>query len=149
MTDKDTHNPLYNRLAWAGTLPFAACALLVALGVPAIDGLGSWPVIAAGYGLAIASFMAGVHWGIYLQQSATIPLNLLVISNIVTVTVWLSFVLLPVVISLTVTATAFVLLLLVDLRLGRIGVLSPEYITLRRNVTTVVLVLLAITVALS
>ena len=144
-----TNNRLYAVLAYSGTLPFAACALLLAARVPAIAGSGSWAEIAAGYGLAIASFMAGTHWGAYLQQSAGAPLNLLLTSNAITVVVWLTFVLAPIAVSLMVTGVAFLLLLLVDYRLASAGMITSAYLVLRRNVTFVVVTLLTLTVVLA
>jgi hypothetical protein len=140
---------LYAPLAYAGALPFAACAILTAVGVPGIAGIGSWADIAAGYGLAIVSFMAGVHWGTYLYHSSNVPLNLLVTSNAITVAVWLAFVLMPVAATLGVMALAFLLLLGVDYRLAGAGLITPTYLALRRNVTLIVVAMLAVTVALA
>ena len=141
-----SNNRLYALLAYAGTLPFVACALLSIGGVADIAGLGSWAEIAAGYGLAIAAFMAGVHWGTYLCQSPGTPLNLLVTSNAITVAVWLAFVLTSTVVSIAVTGCAFLLLLLVDYQLANAGLLTKTYIKLRRNVTIIVIVMLSLTV---
>ena len=144
-----TNNRLYAVLAYSGTLPFAACALLLAARVPAIAGSGSWAEIAAGYGLAIASFMAGVHWGTYLHQPPGGPLNLLLTSNAITIAVWIAFVFAPVAVSLTVTGFAFLLLLAVDYQLAGAGLITPAYLALRRTVTFVVVAMLSLTVILS
>ena len=144
-----TNHPLAAVLAYAGTLPFAACAVLLAAGVPDLPALGSWAAIAAGYGLAIASFMAGVHWGTYLHRAPDLPLNLLLTSNAITVAVWLAFVFAPVTVSLTITGLAFLALLLIDYRLAGAGSITQAYVVLRRNVTLVVVTLLALTVGLA
>jgi len=144
-----TNNRLYAVLAYAGTLPFAACVILLATGTPAIAGIGGWAEIAAAYGLAIASFMAGVHWGMYLQQPQSSPLNLLLISNAITVAVWIAFVLAPTTVSLTTTALGFLLLLLIDYRLAKAGLITSAYRDLRRNVTLIVVVMLALIVGLA
>ena len=144
-----TNNRLYAVLAYSGTLPFAACALLLAAGIPTITGIGSWAEIAAGYGLAIASFMAGVHWGTYLHQPPCGPLNLLLTSNAITIAVWIAFVFAPVAVSLTVTGFAFLLLLAVDYQLAGAGLITPAYLALRRTVTFVVVAMLNLTVILS
>ena len=143
------HNSLYGILAYAGALPFVACALLLAMDIAPIDAMGRWASVAAGYGLAIAAFMAGVHWGIYLQQATRAPVNLLLTSNAVTVIVWLTFVLAPVTISLAVTAIAFIALLLVDYRLAGAELISASYLQLRRNVTLLVLSCLLLMVLLT
>lgn len=144
-----TNNRLYAVLAYSGTLPFAACVILLAISVPAFATIGSWASIAAGYGLAIAAFMAGIHWGTYLHQPEGAPLNLLLSSNAITVAVWLTFAFASAAVSLTITGLAFVFLLLIDYRLANAGIISRAYLGLRRNVTLVVVTLLALTVILS
>ena len=144
-----TNDRLYAVLTYFGTLPFAACAMLLTAGVPGIAGIGSWAEIAAGYGLAIASFMAGTHWGTYLQHAPGAPLNLLLTSNAITVAVWLTFALAPTAVSLTVTGCAFLLLLAVDYRLASAGMITSAYLVLRRNATLVVVAMLTLTVVLS
>lgn len=142
-----TDSRLYAPLAYAGALPFIACGVLPWVGVSVVPGLGSLAEIAATYGVAIASFMAGTHWGTYLYHAARAPCNLLLISNVVTLGVWLAYVLAPVAVSLAVTAVAFAALLLVDFALVRRSLLTAAYVRVRRNVTTVVLMALALTIA--
>jgi len=139
-------NRLYAVLAYAGTLPFIACALLPAVGAPEIAALGGYADIAAGYGVAIASFMAGIHWGTWLYRKADGPLNLLLTSNAITVAVWLGFVTAPAAASLMITGLAFLLLLLVDYRLARQNIIATDYLALRRNVTGIVIAMLLIAV---
>ena len=50
---------------------------------------------------------------------------------------------------LTTTGPAFMVLLLVDYRLAKAGLITPAYLALRRNVTLIVVALLALTVGLS
>jgi hypothetical protein len=144
-----TNNRMYELLAYAGALPFAACAVLLFASVNAIAGIGGWADVAASYGVAIVSFMAGVHWGTYLYRSSETSLNLLLISNAITVSVWLAFVFAPVTASLITTSVAFLLLLLVDYRLAGARLITPRYLTLRRNVTTIVVILLIVTALLA
>ncbi len=140
---------LYALLAYSGTLPFVACTFLLAAGAPDINGFNNWAEIAAGYGLAIVAFMAGVHWGMYMQPSPSSPLNLLLTSNALTVAVWLTFVLAPTSVSLIATGLAFALLLGIDYRLADAGMMAPAYLVLRRNVTCIVIVMLTATVLFS
>jgi hypothetical protein len=154
-----SNDRLYTRLTYAGALPFVACAVLPWAGWPVLPGGGSFASIAAGYSLAIVSFMAGVHWGTWLYNSDSLtdgsagkpadglPLNLLLTSNVITVSVWLTFVLSTLVVSLTVSAAAFLLLLIIDVRLAGAGLLSPEYLRTRRNVTLIVVAMLLLTAA--
>lgn len=136
----------YAVLAYAGTLPFIACAILPWIGMPVVAGIGSCAYIAAAYGVAIVSFMAGIHWGTFLYQADSLPVNLLLTSNAITVAVWLAFILTPVAVSIAVIAAALVLLLAVDFRLARVGLLTPDYLRTRRNVTFIVLAMLMLTI---
>jgi hypothetical protein len=136
----------YAVLAYAGTLPFIACAILPWIGMPVVAGIGSCAYIAAAYGVAIVSFMAGIHWGTFLYQADSLPVNLLLTSNAITVAVWLAFILTPVAVSIAVIAAALVLLLAVDFRLARAGLLTPDYLRTRRNVTLIVLAMLMLTI---
>ena len=136
----------YAVLAYAGTLPFIACAILPWIGMPVVAGIGSCAYIAAAYGVAIVSFMAGIHWGTFLYQADSLPVNLLLTSNAITVAVWLAFILTPVAVSIAVIAAAFVLLLAVDFRLARVGLLTADYLRTRRNVTLIVLAMLMLTI---
>jgi hypothetical protein len=114
--------------------------------MPVVAGIGSCAYIAAAYGVAIVSFMAGIHWGTFLYQADSLPVNLLLTSNAITVAVWLAFILTPVAVSIAVIAAAFVLLLAVDFRLARAGLLTPDYLRTRRNVTLIVLAMLMLTI---
>jgi hypothetical protein len=134
-------------LAYAGTLPFIFCAAAPWFGLPVLPGVGPCSEIAAAYGLAIVSFMAGVHWGTYLYQSARVPLNLFVTSNAITVSVWLAFIVTPVTIALAVLLAAFLVLLSIDTRLAQLRLLSDDYMHMRRNVTAIVVVMLVVTFA--
>ena len=136
----------YAVLAYAGTLPFIACAILPWIGMPVVAGIGSCAYIAAAYGVAIVSFMAGIHWGTFLYQADSLPVNLLLTSNAITVAVWLAFILTPVAVSIAVIAAALVLLLAVDFRLARVGLLTADYLRTRRNVTFIVLAMLMLTI---
>ena len=73
-------------------------------------------------------------------------MNLLLTSNAITVAVWLAFILTPVAVSIAVIAAALVLLLAVDFRLARAGLLTADYLRTRRNVTLIVLTMLMLTI---
>ena len=134
-------------LAYAGTLPFVFCAGAPWFGLPVLPGMGPCTEIAAAYGVAIVSFMAGVHWGTYLYQSARIPLNLFITSNAITISVWLAYIVTPVAIALAVLLGAFLVLLSIDTRLAQLRLLSDDYMRMRRNVTAIVVFTLVLTFA--
>lgn len=137
---------LYATLAYFGALPFVACAVLPWLGMPVIPGIGECAYISATYGVAIASFMAGIHWGTFLYRSGSLPVNLLLTSNVITLAVWFAFLLAPITVSLAVNAAAFFALLVIDYQLAKAGLISKAYLAIRRNVTSVVIVSLLATI---
>ena len=142
-----SESPQANALAYAGTLPFVICAMLPWVGVPVLPVVGGCADVAASYGVVIVSFMAGVHWGTYLYQSARTPLNLFVTSNAVAVSVWLAWLVMPVAITLAVLIGAFLILLSIDTRLAQLRLLSDRYMQMRRNVTAIVVLTLVVTFA--
>lgn len=131
-------------LAGAGALPFIASALLPLASVDRIPGLGAVPDIAAAYGLTIASFMAGVHWGTALNAPSRLPVNLFITSNVVAVAAWLSFLLGPPALTFAVLGALFLYLLFVDYRLFRGEVIEPGYWRTRLYVTVAVVLSLSV-----
>ncbi len=138
----------YVLLAGAGALPFVACALMPHAGLATIDPFGSFDRIAAAYGLAIVSFLAGVHWGTCIYRGDKAPRGLMIASNAITVAVWIAFLITSPAIALGVMILAFLGLLLIDLRLLKSGLITGHYYRTRAVVTTVVVAsLLAIIAA--
>jgi len=125
-------------LTYAGSLPFIACALLPLLGVDTIPPFGRFDVIAVLYGLTIASFMAGTHWGTYLYNRASSPANLLITSNVVALSCWFAILLAGTVMTLFVMIFAFAYLLFVDLGLVRVRLITENYFQMRLRVTLIV-----------
>ena len=139
-------NKLYAALAYAGTLPFIACAVFPWIGLSTLPIIGDCKYVSATYGVAIASFMAGIHWGTYLYRPGALPVNLLLTSNVITLGVWFAFLLAPIDISLAANFVAFAALLAIDYKLAAAGLISDEYLALRRNVTLIVLASLGLTI---
>lgn len=134
---------LYRVLAWAGTVPFILCAALSAAGNVPVPRLGDPDALAASYGVLIAAFLAGSHWGLAFGAGAKSRSTLLLATNAVTLVVWFAFLLLPHPVSLVVLAAAFAALLAADRRFRAEGIVTPGYAATRRNVTlTVVAALL-------
>lgn len=136
--------PLYTLLACAGALPFLAAALLPLVGINSVPFAGSLTAVAASYGLAIASFMAGTHWGLFLGAPKRSPVNLFLSSNAVVLLVWFAYLSGHMLLVLSVQMIAFALLLAVDLRLSRAGIIEPDYFRVRAIVTVMVLVSLGV-----
>lgn len=125
------HHRLFTVLAFAGAIPFTAAALLslgdVGIAMPSGDLYG----IAASYGLAIISFLAGTHWAFQLLRANETPFDLFISSNVAVVVVWLAFLALSMAWVLAIEAIAFVALLMVDYRLLKIGVVTELYFRAR------------------
>jgi len=141
---------IYSILTYAGALPFIACALLPLIGVRAIQQIGSVDYIAAVYALTIVSFMAGVHWGMALDQQRTEwPVNLFLSSNAVTIMAWLAFLTTTPKITLIMGILAFLYLLWVDERLYSLNLLTAHYLQTRRRVTALVVISLLMVVGIA
>jgi hypothetical protein len=127
---------LFTTLAFAGALPFIATAILSLSGVGTIWPFGNVYNVAASYGLAILSFLAGTHWAFQLMKPMDIPFDLFISSNFAVVFVWLSYLSLHVSWVLAIQAITFVALLAVDYRLRQIGVVSRPYFRARAIATS-------------
>lgn len=136
--------PITRLLAILGAIPFVACAVLPLVDIADLPYLGSTDAVAAAYGLTIASFMAGVHWGTALNTDNAIPVNLYITSNVVAVAAWLAFLLVSLPSTLAILAIIFAYLLYIDFRLRRAGLIDEHYWKTRIGVTVIVIVCLTI-----
>ena len=136
-------------LAGLGALPFLASSLLLTLGVYNLPLLGSSAEILRSYSLAIAVFMCGIHWGQYLQDAQARNLNLLMVSNVLTVICWLAFLMASFVTYFVIVIAIFLVLLWVDYRLHKAGRITARYFRLRLAVTAVVCASLALPLSFS
>ncbi len=140
MTDKR----IYSILAMAGVTPFVACALLPLIGVSEIEPLGSLELVAASYGLAIVSFLAGIHWATQLYERRDAPFNLLLVSNVVFVPVWLAYIAGPPGLAIGTQLVALLLLLGIDGWLHGSGVIDAHYYRVRKVATVLATASLAV-----
>ena len=131
-------------LAGLGALPFLVSSLLLTLGVYNLPLLGSTAEILRSYSLAIAVFMCGIHWGQYLQDTQARNLNLLMVSNVLTLICWLAYLVASFVIYFVIVIGVFIALLWVDYRLHKAGRITARYFRMRLAVTAVVCVSLAL-----
>lgn len=125
-------------LAGLGALPFMLGSLLLALGVNELPALGSTTEIVRSYSLTIAVFLCGIHWGQYLHDTRARDLNLLIISNVLTVICWLAFLAVTPAAFLVIVVATFLALLGIDHRLQQAGVITAAYFRMRLAVTAVV-----------
>ena len=127
---------IYSALAFAGALPFVACALLPLVGIDTIPPFGRLDRLAGSYGMAIISFLAGIHWATQLYLKPRVPINLFVASNVVFLAVWFSYVAASLNWALATQIVAFPVILGIDFELRRLGLISPQYTRTRLVATT-------------
>ena len=126
---------IYSMLTMAGVTPFVACALLPLFGIDSVYLFGPLGEVAAGYGLAIVSFLAGIHWATQLYELQKSSVNLLLVSNIVFVAVWLVYAAGSLAAALIVQALALLVLLGLDRWLLGNGVITQHYYRVRGAAT--------------
>lgn len=128
----------YSLLALMGAFPFIACAILPLLGVAAIYPIGPLDAVASSYGLAISSFVAGSHWGIFVRESKDLPINLFYTSNVALLAVWITYVTAPLPWQLIVQIATFALLWGIDRQLRGADLISEHYFRIRSIATAAV-----------
>ena len=125
----------YSMFALAGAIPFVAAAFAVLFGVDTAGPVQSVIAALLSYGLVIVSFVAGSHWGIYLQNDASAPVNLFITGNVLVLVPWLAFVLGSINSTLLALIMAFAFLLVIDWRLLTSGLIDKAYFRLRAIAT--------------
>lgn len=130
-------------LTYAGTLPFFGAAIIPII-QPDFSDLNYNNVILT-YGAVIVSFIAGVHWGIFLFRDT--QLNLFIHSNIVALLAWLA-----VIIAMSWSAWILILcfsyLLFIDKKLYNTRTIEPWYFRLRTAASLIVISTIAIHIIL-
>lgn len=126
-------------LTYAGVLPLLAATIasLIQLEFSGLD----YHRIILSYGAVIASFIAGIHWGLYLLKDAS--MNLFVHSNVAVLLAWLAAVT-GLWISVFILIFCFVYLLGIDKRLYSEGLIEGWYLRMRTVVSCIVILLLAV-----
>ena len=136
---------LYSSLTLFGALPFIACALLPLVGFATFGPLGDLDRLAATYGLAILSFLTGIHWATQLYTPRKTPLNLFMASNVVFLLVLFTYLAASLQIAIASQVIALLFLLVVDDRLQYVGLITSDYLRIRVSATALACVsLLAI-----
>lgn len=125
-------------LTLAGALPFIAAAALGLAGFDSVAPIGSVERLAVSYGLVIASFVAGTHWGMYLQRQIDGRLNLFVASNVAVLLPWITFLTASAQTVLVTLIVTFLFLFGIDTLLRRGNIIDAGYLTTRLIATLVV-----------
>ncbi|KAF0569488.1 hypothetical protein FQV37_2512 [Psychrobacter nivimaris] len=133
-------------LTFAGAIPFVACAFLLMIDVVTVPVLGSVANILSAYGLVIASFMAGAHWGNHLNlvDDNKWAIRLPLYSNIIALGLWLGFLILSASSFIWLLVIGFISLLVIDYNLHRAQIISHAYFKVRQYVTVIVVISLVI-----
>ena len=127
---------LANTLTYAGALPFLACALL-SFSYDQLPLLGaSTSLVILTYGAVIASFIAGIHWGLYLFKNP--PLNLFIYSNIITLAAWANLYFVPT-LGAIILIICFAILLVIDRQLAENNIIEDWFYSLRIRISTIVI----------
>lgn len=134
---------LYKVLALAGALPFLASAFMA---IGRIDVPVSAGLVASSYGLAIASFLCGIHWATYLYRQSEIPINLFLSSNVVVVAIWLAYLFGSLAVALGTQVVAFLVLLFVDYRLFDDELINHHYFITRFEATALAVLSLLVVI---
>lgn len=133
-------------LTFAGTIPFIACAILITIGIVAIPILGKTEQVLTVYGLVIATFMAGAHWGNHLSlaDDNIWAVRLPIFSNIIALALWIGFLTLASAGFIWLLVIGFVSMLVIDYGLCQAQIISSNYFKVRKYVTLIVVVALII-----
>ena len=123
-------------LTYLGAVPMLTAPCVAALGIiPAAQ--ASHAMIT--YAAIIISFLAGIHWAVYLFFASACPRNLLLTSNITALLAWASLLLPHAAFALILQLLCFVYLLMLDVRLHKAAILPTWFFQLRRNASVIVM----------
>ncbi|MDX2265808.1 MAG: DUF3429 domain-containing protein [Hyphomicrobiales bacterium] len=136
-------------LTYLGAAPFLICALCLALGLERAPLIGEPAQAAASYGLTIASFLAGAHWGQHMWVGARSGIDLRLSSVGAALAAWGGYLWLSPAWFFVALIAVFGALLFVDALLRRADLIDEGYFRLRGRVTAIVAAALAVSAAAS
>lgn len=131
---------LANTLTFLGSIPFLVPATASLLGFRNAH----MHALVLGYGAIIASFLSGMHWGLYLRHAEQTRINLLITSNIVALAAWISLIIPINYWQYALQIACFTLLLVIDHQLTKTQVHAQWFFNLRVWITVVVIAALLI-----
>lgn len=136
---------IFPYLTYGGAIPFVFCAGCLVFGIQQFPLIGSVEKTLTVYGLIISTFLAGAHWGqhLYINEgpwARALP----IFSNIITVLLWIGFLILSFKMIIAMLVAAFVILLIIDHRLFLIDLITHHYFQTRLFVSSIVIVSLII-----
>ena len=146
MQENDNNNlaalkSVYLPLIFGGCLPFVIAALAPYFGIFDLPIIGNIQMAIAYYSLALASFMAGVQWGVSLSQRPEklirnnhpiCPKQLMLASNGMVLIPWFTLTALgPGITFYFMIALTFLLLMVIDYRLANRNIVTHDYCKVR------------------
>jgi hypothetical protein len=133
-------------LTFAGALPFLAAIAAVAF-APIWASAAIWQAV-IGYGAVIASFVSGIHWGLFVYRDGAMPLNLFLSSNVCALAAWAALLVPSLTSALALLIAVFSALFVIDHALWRAGAHAAWFYQLRAIITAIVLAALGVLLAL-
>ncbi len=134
-------------LTYAGALPFIAAVAALPL-APAVATAPIWQAV-LGYGAVIASFVSGIHWGLFLYRQGAMPLNLFISSNVCALAAWAALLAPQRWQGLVILIAVFAVLFAIDRLLWRGGIHAEWFYRLRAVITTIVIAALFVLLLLA
>lgn len=125
---------LAKALTVLGAVPFLAAVAARLYGLDALH----IRYFSLSYGAVIASFLSGMHWGLYLTNAQATRTNLLVTSNLFALLAWASLIVFSVEMQYLIQVFCFSGLLLIDRKLTNDGILERWFYELRIQISLVV-----------
>lgn len=133
-----TSTRLRNALAFFGAIPFVVSAFLLLNGHISLPILGNVAFAIIVYGVIIATFMSGAHWGQHLNLDKPWSISLPIVSNLITLVLWFAFLTqVPKLVTLHIMV-ALVSQLVVDTMLFKYRIIEQSYFLTRCVVTSIV-----------
>ena len=125
-----------NILILMGSIPFI---FFMALSFFSLDNFFNYSIeyLVSIYSIIIISFISGTHWGIFLNNK--ISINLFASSNIVTITVYFSFLILNNFYFTLISVISFMSLLLFDFYIYKQAITSLDYFVVRFFISMIVI----------
>ena len=144
-----TNKAIYQLLTYLGGLPFIFCTVLLQIDIKTIPIFGDVETMLSSYTVIILAFMFGILWGLKsninnLIDDSVIPINIFMVSALATTVTWLCYLLLSFDLFLIYSIGLYLFLLFLDNRLFQYNIISIHYFYLRRNITVIVVICLAI-----
>ncbi len=144
------------KLTYMGTLPFIACAILMAIGMNDLSAIHpfmpSTSMLAHSYGVIIVCFVVGMQWGLILPKTShnddeTLKKHasrLLILTNIIALIAWISMMIPNAFIGIFICMMCFTSSLYLDYRCKKLSLICGHVFKHRIRVTSIVVISLLI-----